>query len=148
MAGSAQLAPEVQAEIFSIVKALTDSWNSHDMKTYAAQFADNADFVNVLGMHSRGRAEIEARHVEIHRTIFRNSSISVQGCSIKPLAPTVVLAHIDWEMTGHEIPPGAPFAKVRHGVITAVFVEQDGRWLIEAFQNTDVVPVPLPGIKT
>jgi uncharacterized protein (TIGR02246 family) len=148
MASSAQLKPQAQAEIVSIVKALADSWNSHDMETYAAQFAEDANFINVLGMHDRGRAEIEARHVDIHRTIFRNSTLRTLGCSLRPLAAGVVLGHIQWEMTGHETPPGMQFRKVRRGVITAVFVEQDGRWLIAAFQNTDVVPVPLPGVPT
>ena len=36
----------------------------------------------------------------------------------------------------------------RHGVITGVFVERNGRWLISAFQNTDIVPISLPGLKT
>lgn len=67
---------------------------------------------------------------------------------MRPLAPGVVLAHIHWEMTGHEAPPGVSFAEVRHGVITGVFVEKNGQWLISAFQNTDIVPIALPGMKT
>jgi hypothetical protein len=48
-------------------------------------------------------------------------------------------------MTGHEPPPGAPFsAAVRHGIITGIFVEQQGHWRIAAFQNTDIVPISLP----
>ena len=143
MAAAASFNIEAQSEIFLVVKTLTDSWNTHDMSTYAAQFTDDADFINVLGMHSRGRAEIESLHVTIHRTIFRNSTLKTLSCSLRPLAPGIALAHINWEMTGHEIPPGAPFGKVRHGVVTGVFVEQDGKWRIRAFHNTDTVPVAL-----
>ena len=147
MAAGAQLTPKVQAEIFTVVKALTDSWNTHDMATYAAQFAEDANFVNVLGMHWRGRSEIEARHADVHRTIFRNSTLRTLNCSLRPLTPDVVLAHIQWEMTGHEAPPGVKFEAVRHGLITGVFVEQNGRWLISAFQNTDIVPMNLPSVR-
>lgn len=58
---TAQIAMDAQVQIFSIVKALSESWNNHDAATYASQFAEDADFVNVVGMHWRGRAEIEAR---------------------------------------------------------------------------------------
>ncbi len=145
---SAQIAMDAQFQIFSIVKALSDSWNSHDAANYAAQFAEDADFVNVVGMHWRGRAEIEARHVDVFRTIFRNSRLQILSSTLRLLGPGVVLAHIHWEMTGHEAPAGVSFAQLRHGVITGVFVEQNGRWLISAFQNTDIVPISLPGMKT
>ncbi len=148
MAAGAQLTMEAQSEIFLVIKALSDSWNSHDMAVYAAQFTEDADFVNVMGMRWKGRAQIEAAHVQVHRTIFRNSKLKTLDCSLRALAPGVVLAHVRWEMTGHESPPGVRFSEVRHGMITGVFVEQDGRWLIAAFQNTDMVPMSLPEIKT
>lgn len=148
MAAVAPLTMEAQSEILLVIKALSDSWNSHDMATYAAQFAEDADFVNVLGMHWKGRAQIEAAHVQVHRTIFRNSKLKTLNCSLRPLAPGVVLTHVRWEMTGHESPSGVLFAEVRRGVITGVFIEQDGRWPIAAFQNTDIVPMSLPEAKS
>lgn len=102
MAAGAQLTLEAQAEIFLVVKALNDSWNTHDMAAYAAQFTEDADFVNVVGMHFRGRSAIEAVHVQIHRTIFRNSTLKTLDCSLRPLTPGLVLAHIRWEMRGDE----------------------------------------------
>src|SRR5271166_5532170 len=144
----AQPTTDAKAQIANVVAALAASWNRHDMVTYAALFTEDADFVNVVGMHWRGRDLIRERHEEIHRTIFRNSTLRTLDYSLRPLSPGVVLAHIHWEMSGHENPPGANFAPgVRHGVITGVFVEQEGRWLIAAFHNTDVVAVTLPGGK-
>ena len=146
MAAGAQLPTEAQTRILDAVKVMFDGWNSHDMAMYASAFADDADFVNVLGMHWHGRADIQARHVELHRKIFLNSSLKMLNCALRPIAPTVVLAHVHWEMTGHETPPYAPFAPVRQGLITAVFVERDGRWLIASSQNTDIVSVQIPGV--
>jgi len=136
---------DAKSQVANVIAALSDSWNRHDMSTYAAQFTEDADFVNVIVMHWRGRPEIETRHADVHRTIFRNSTLRTQDYSLRLLKSGVVLAHIRWEMTGHESPPGAPFsAEARHGVITGVFVEEEGRWLIAAFQNTDIVPLSLP----
>jgi uncharacterized protein (TIGR02246 family) len=99
-------------------------------------------------MHWKGRGEIISRHEDVHLTIFRNSTLKTLDYALRLLAPGVVLAHIQWEMAGHEPPPGAPFsAAVRHGIITSVFVEQQGRWLIAAFQNTDIVPISPPGVE-
>ena len=144
MSAAAQPTADVKSQIANVIATLSDSWNRHDMATYAAQFTEDADFINVLGMHWHGRPEIEARHADVHRSIFRNSTLRVLDYSLRPLNPGIVLAHIQWEMTGHDSPPGAHFVEVRHGVITGVFVEQAGRWLIVAFQNTDIIPLPIP----
>lgn len=132
-------------QIENSIKAQADGWNSHDMVKFAAEFAQDADFVNVLGMHWRGQAKIEAQHDILHRTIFRHSQLRIVDISVRPLGTGVMLAIVNWEMTGHQTPPGAPFAELRHGVFSGVYVEQGGRWRIAALHNTDTVPVSLPG---
>ena len=138
----AQDLQNAKVQIESVINNLVDSWNRHDMAMYGAQFADDADFVNVLGMHWHGRSAIEEQHAVVHRTIFRDSILKVLDYSLRPLAPDAILALIRWEMTGHQTPPGVRFEKVRHGIITGIFVEREERWVIGAFQNTEVVPVP------
>ena len=140
----AEPSADAKSQIANLIDVLSESWNRHDMATYAAQFTEDADFVNVIGMHWRGRPEIEARHADVHRTIFRNSTLRTFDNSLRLLGPGIVLAHIKWEMTGHESPQGSRFPEVRHGVITGVLVEHGGHWLIAAFHNTDIIPLPLP----
>ncbi len=140
----AEPSADAKSQIANLIDVLSESWNRHDMATYAAQFTEDADFVNVIGMHWRGRPEIEARHAVVHRTIFRNSTLRTFDISLRLLGPGIVLAHIKWEMTGHESPQGSHFPEVRHGVITGVLIEQGGHWLIAAFHNTDIIPLPLP----
>lgn len=63
----------------SIRRALAEqaeAWNRHDAKAWSASFADDADFVNVLGMLFQGRAEIERRHAELFRSILRAAKSS------------------------------------------------------------------------
>jgi hypothetical protein len=45
--------------------ALPATGRNLPLPTVAAQFTENADFVNVVGMHVRGRPAIEAQHVAI-----------------------------------------------------------------------------------
>lgn len=138
---------DAQAKIEAVLAALSESWNRHDMVAYASHFCAHADFVNVLGMHLRGRSAIEAQHVAIHKTVFRNSQLQVLEQTVRFLTPEVVVAHVQWQMTGHdtsltkEWQPGA----ARKGVLTAVLVPEGGVWRITALHNTDSVSVPALG---
>ena len=132
------------SKIDAIIAAVYDAWNRHDMAAFAALFAPNADFVNVLGMQWRGRPEIQATHVTLHRTIFRNSTNRVLSHTVRFPNPATALVHINWEMTGGEGVPGWDVGAVRTGIMTLVLVEEDGQWLITAAHNTDTVAIPMP----
>ena len=134
---------EAKAKIAATLAVLEESWNRHDMIVYAAQFTPDADFVNVLGMLQRGRPAIEAQHVAIHKTFFRNSRIQTLDQSIRFLTPEVAVAHVTWQMTGHETPQVNEWhlPAIRKGILTAVLVSQGELWRIAALHNTDSVPV-------
>jgi uncharacterized protein (TIGR02246 family) len=135
---------EAKSKVETVLAALRESWNRHDMVAFAAQFTQDADFVNVIGMHERGRSAIEALHIAIHKTMFRNSQLRTLGQSVRFLTPQVAVAHVDWEMTGHESPEveGWTLRAIRKGVLTAVLVAESDNWRITALHNTDTVPVP------
>lgn len=130
--------------IETVVSAVVDAWNRHDMKAYAAQFTEDADFVNVVGMHFRGRPQIEAVHIDLHRTIFRNSNLRSVNTTVRPVNDQVAVAHVAWEMTGAEGLLGWNVPELRKGMMSLVLVLRGDRWLITAAQNTDVVPLELP----
>ncbi len=138
---------DAQTKIAAVLAALSESWNRHDMVGYASHFCEDADFVNVLGMHVRGRAAIEAQHIAIHKTVFRNSQLEALQQTVRFLTPEVAVAHVNWQMTGHdtsqtkEWQPGA----ARKGVLTAVLVPEGDTWRISALHNTDSVSVPALG---
>ena len=133
--------PEM-AELRSVISALFDTWNSHDMSAFAALFSRHAQFVNVLGMQWHGREEIEARHAEAHRTIFRNSTLRPEGYGVRGLTPTIVLVHLNWQMRGADNLPGREPGQDRYGVMT-LLIERGERWLITAAHNTETVPIPV-----
>ena len=54
--------PDAAAGVKMVVSSLAESWNRHDMTAFAGAFSEDADFVNVVGMHWQGRQEIEAKH--------------------------------------------------------------------------------------
>jgi len=132
------------SDVKAVVAKLAENWNRHDMTAFAALFAENADFVNVIGMHWHGRKEIETKHAQTHRTIFRNSVLQIVDVIVRLVSPTVALAHARTELRGAESlrEPVAP--EVRRTLLSCVLTKDADRWAITAAHNTDIVPVVWP----
>jgi uncharacterized protein (TIGR02246 family) len=141
---SAAHSKDATASVKSVVASLAESWNRHDMMAFAAAFAENADFVNVIGMHWQGRQEIEAKHTVTHRKIFRNSTLQIIDQSVRFLSPSIALAHVSTELKGAESLRERVAPETRRSLLTCVLVKEADRWLITAAHNTDIVPVPFP----
>jgi uncharacterized protein (TIGR02246 family) len=122
----------------AILIAFQQSWNQHDMETLASLFADDADFVNVLGMRWVGRAAIKDAHVQSHNTIFKNSQLTVNETIVRFLKPDVAVTRSFWSLVGHTAPTGEP-GQPRKGIVTNVLVKQNEKWQIIVAQNTDIV---------
>jgi uncharacterized protein (TIGR02246 family) len=115
--------------IRQVIRRWEEAWNSHDMAAMATLVSDDADFVNVWGMHWRGRAQIEREHAERHRAQFKDSVWITREVRIQFLRPDVALVHLAWSMK----PP-------RDGLFTWIMLKEPGRWRIRAAHNTNVTP--------
>lgn len=142
-AGSASSADATEC-VKAVIGTLAESWNRHDMASFAAAFSRDADFVNVVGMHWRGQQEIEAKHATVHRTIFRNSNLEILDINVRFLTEDIALAHVWTQLQGAEALPGRNVPPIRRALMTCVLVKQAQQWMITAAHNTDVVPVTLP----
>jgi uncharacterized protein (TIGR02246 family) len=118
---------EDEQMIQQVIDGWRDAWNRHDMSRMAALVSEDADFVNVWGMHWRGRAQIEREHAERHRTQFKDSVWTTRDVKLQFLRPDVALVHLLWQM-----PPA------REGLFTWVMVKEHGGWRIRAAHNTNV----------
>ena len=132
---------EDDMSIKAAVTGFVESWNHHDMQAFANLFAENADFVNVIGLWWRDRAEIQKRHEAIHASRMKNSHLTASETTVRFLRPDVAIVHVRWELTGESSPDGST-APPRKGLMTQVIAKTDGKWLIAACQNTDIVPLP------
>jgi uncharacterized protein (TIGR02246 family) len=117
------------------------AWNKHDAKMGSALFADDADFINVNASFWKGRPEIEEAHAKLFATIFKDSTFKAIDTSVRFVTQDVALAHVKWEISGDKNPDGTP-RQPRQGIFTQVLVKKDGRWLINAWHNTNITVVP------
>jgi uncharacterized protein (TIGR02246 family) len=140
---SAQSGPE------DAVSGLMAAWNLKDAHAFAAQFTEDATFVNVNGALWIGRKDIEDRHAKA--AIFKSSHAEIKPDSVRFLRPDIALVHVSWTITGDPRDP-----QPRSYLMTMVVSKRDGRWLIVAAQNGSaidrstlpgtsvLVPSPLP----
>jgi len=136
---------ESKKEIEGIFASMADSWNRHDMRAYAELWREDADFVNVVGMHRHNREELLAELNWLHADRFKNTQIRIASQSVKLLSPEIALAHVTWEMTGDPGMPSHPTKDgKRQGIFTHVLQRMSEGWRFAASQNTDIVPIPDP----
>ncbi|WP_409491789.1 SgcJ/EcaC family oxidoreductase [Amycolatopsis sp. cmx-11-12] len=111
-----------------IITELERAWNAGDGAAWAACFAEDADFVDVVGRIQRGRATIARELQNIFDTIYRGSTLEIRQLSSRPLGGGFDLVHT---ATVLSIPAGPLAGQVR-GVQTKLV--HDGE--IVAFHNT------------
>src|SRR3954451_20379956 len=131
------------AEIRAVQMRQQDAWNQHDAKAYANLFIQDGDVVNVVGWWWKGRSEIEGKLNDAFAFVFKDSTLTVTETDVRFLTPTIAVAHVRWTMVGAKTPPGIP--EPRQGIQIQVLQKRAGKWLINAFQNTNGIPeVPFP----
>ena len=132
--------PADEARIRGIEQEQASAWNAHDIARYAALFAPGANTVNVLGWWWKSRDELQAKLGAAHRSVFRDSRLTITNVELRFISPAVAVAHVRWTMTGALSPTGAPGLTPIAGIQTQVLEKRNGHWAITEFQNTNSVP--------
>lgn len=124
--------------IQEVIHGYADAWNNHAGRGFGDGFAENADFVNIFGMHFIGKAEIEDRHIKILQSFLKGSSFEILDTKLREIQPGVVIAHIRWKVQGFGNPKqeSDKTKETREGIFTQVFSDANSKWEIVASQNT------------
>src|SRR5487761_1229452 len=91
-------------------------------------FAADADFTNVIGMHARGRAEVEKFHEHLFTTYFRYSHLRILDVRVRLIKSDVAAVDASWEMTGARSRTGQEIP-LRRGLLIFVMTKESGHWL-------------------
>ena len=112
-------------------------WNRHDMDAMFAAFTPDAEWVNVVGMWWRGLENIKRAHGVYHDTIFASTSLDVDRVSVRLLSERTAIAIVEWKK-GPFLPPDGRLRPPSRDIMSFVFVEQGGLWLIAGGHNTPI----------
>jgi len=117
--------------IYELVRVLEDAWNSSNSQRFASVFADDADFITVLGKHYNGRGPIDAGHRAIFDTIYKGSRNRYTIEGVRFVRPDVVVVFVRalLELADNKTISARP---------TMVLTKENGKWQVEVLQNTVV----------
>jgi len=135
------LDPSDRAQIEKMIHHYEDAHNNHVGAGFSEGFTDDATYTNIFGTTFHGKKEIEDRHVEIRKTIMKNSKMTVTDIELHEAEPGLVIAIVHWKTTGMVLGgPGSP-PETREGVLTQTFFKRNNQWQIPASQNTMIPKV-------
>ncbi|MBI5192822.1 MAG: SgcJ/EcaC family oxidoreductase [Nitrospirae bacterium] len=108
------------------------------MEEFARLFAEDAEFVNVVGLWWKGREQIKRAHEATHASMFKNSRLTIANIAVRFVKSDVAIARSSWELTGH-VGPSGEVLPMRKGILMNLVVRKDDNWEIIDSQNTDII---------
>ena len=123
--------------LHGMVYHLEAAWNAADSAAFAEPFAEDAEFIHILGGYYSGRAAIAAGHRMIFGTIYKGSTVRYSVEKIKFLRPDVAMVFLRQFLQLYE--NGQP--RELESRPTIVAEQTDGQWRIAAVQNTRISEV-------
>jgi len=100
------LAKNDELAISKLIMAVEVAWNSHDMQAYGQLLHGDVVWINIVGMHWRGREDVVAAHVAFHETIFKDHSIKTDSVEIRSIGEGVAIAVVTTTNDAFRTPDG------------------------------------------
>ena len=115
-----------------IVRGLEAAWNRGDSLAWSEFFAEDADFIHILGGYFNGRTTIERGHRAIFDTIYKGSTNKFTVNRVRFISPDAAMVFLiaELKVAREGLPP------VVHARPTLVAKRGPDGWKIIAFQNT------------
>ncbi len=120
--------------LHEMVYQLEAAWNAADGQSFSESFAEDADFIHILGGYYTGRAAIEAGHRMIFGTIYKGSTVRYSVEKIRFVRPDVAMVYLRQYLQFLE---GAAVSELEARP-TIVAEKRDGKWQIVNLQNTRI----------
>jgi uncharacterized protein (TIGR02246 family) len=120
--------------LHGLVYQLEAAWNAADSTSFAALFAEDADFIHILGGYYAGRTAIEAGHRMIFGTIYKGSTVRYSVEKVRFLRPDVAIIFLRQFLQFKE--GGA--ATELEARPTIIADKNHNGWRIVALQNTRI----------
>jgi uncharacterized protein (TIGR02246 family) len=136
-AAKASLPAEDDRAIRKVLADYDAAWNTHDMKALGALFREDAEFINVVGMHWRGRTDIVAAHEAFHKTMFKDVALKSDTIALRPLSADLAIAVVTYTMDASTTPSGEVIPK-HQNKLSYVFAKTAGEWKIAHGQNVRI----------
>ena len=119
--------------------AFQAAWMARDGKAIGALFAEDADFVNVVGIWWEDRAAIARAHAYALESFFSGTRLTLGRVKVRTLGEAHALVHARMRLSGQKAPGGGT-AGDRTTILSFVLRKTAHGWQCVSAQNTDIVP--------
>jgi uncharacterized protein (TIGR02246 family) len=132
-----------QQGIQTTLDAFGSTLTKMDFDAFSTLFTDDADFVNIVGMHWHGKAQIVKAHRVVFTTRYKGVPQHIAESSYGALAPGLVLVTSTIKMDDYTAQDGKRMTDNQFRM-TWVMEKQGERWLIRSAANTIIDTVAAP----
>ncbi|MGH9689717.1 MAG: SgcJ/EcaC family oxidoreductase [Candidatus Acidiferrales bacterium] len=126
-----------EAAVKQTVNSFFDAFNKHDAHALAANFTEDADFINVLGVTTQGRKGVDEHYTTLFSDRFKDAHRTFSLKSVRFITPDVAAVTMEYELSGTKGPGGAE-APPAKGLYDWTLVKQNGRWLIATLHESNL----------
>jgi uncharacterized protein (TIGR02246 family) len=137
--GATMASDEATRKVQDLLDRWLAAWNASDMDAMFALFRADAHWVNIVGMHWKGRAEVEHAHRVYFDLMFKGVHQSLEAIeSIVPVAGGAVTVVARWSLGAFKTPDGHlnPPSRDR---MSLVLVPEGDRFVIVHGANIAIV---------
>lgn len=126
-------------KIHAVLDGMAEAWNQHDMKAFVSYMTDDVEWVNVVGMWWKGKAQVYQAHEAFHQTIFKNRNLHpAEKVELRSVSPNTMIVTSITPSDGFTTPSGHVEPPSRN-LLTLVFVRHSDGWFIVEGHNTTIV---------
>ncbi len=131
------LTKEDEEGVRKTVMGFEKAWNTHDMKLLATLFREDAEFINVVGMHWRGRDAVVKAHAIFHEIMFKDCRLKTEAVALRPLGADCAIAVVTYTQDSFTTPGGQVMPKTQTK-LSYVLAKTGGDWKIAHGQNVRI----------
>ena len=116
----------------TVIAGAMRAWMDGDGIEFASHFTEDADLVNIHGMHVRGRQAIAGLYDMLFRSVFAGCGLIYKGSTLRQLREGMVMVHMRMAVKicrGH--------MAGEHDALSSAVLARDGKgWAIASLNNT------------
>lgn len=120
------------------VDAFFTSWNKHDFSDMQNYIDKDCDFVNIVGMHWKGREDIQYATQSMHEAHFKDVPLEKRSVSVRFVKPDLAITHVLMHPLKTFVTPDGTTLGKDDALATFVFVKKGAVWLVVAVENVVV----------
>jgi uncharacterized protein (TIGR02246 family) len=131
------LSTEDDQAIRKVIAGTAEALNAHDMKAFIKLFREDAEWINIVGMHWRGRDAILAAHTAFLDTVFKDNRMKIDSIETRSLGSGCATAVATITHGAFTAPSGKIFPESQNRTTHVLMKSNDG-WKIVHGHNVQV----------